>query len=68
MFQIKGETRVDYFHLLCTKCGEAVTVESFRWVGGVPQIKVSCKTCKASGDFKLPVPTWISALPPSAVE
>jgi ribosomal protein S27E len=65
MLEIKGETRTDYLHLLCGKCGNAVTVESFRWVGGVPQMRATCEHCKQSADLKLTVPTWIKALPPS---
>lgn len=66
MVRIKGETHVDYFTITCVSCGNPVAIERYRWVGGVPQIDVSCSTCKEHAEFKLPVQNWIKALPPES--
>ncbi len=62
MFQLKGETRGEYFHVECEKCSNAVHLTDLRWVGGVPQVKAECKKCGV-GDFKLHMPTWIDVVP-----
>jgi NAD-dependent SIR2 family protein deacetylase len=63
MFQIKGETRESYFHVDCAKCGKAVSLSNFRWVGGVPQVIARCDECKQEYDFKLWMPTWAAVAP-----
>ena len=59
MLTIKGETRGDYFHMECEKCGESVSLKNLRWVGGVPQVEVTCSECEEHNDLKLHPPTWI---------
>ena len=63
MLKIKGETRGEYFHLGCEKCGESVSLKNLRWVGGVPQVEVTCSKCEEHDDIKLWTPTWISIVP-----
>ncbi len=63
MLKIKGEIRVDYFHLECENCGEWVRVENLRWVGGVPQVEVTCSKCEEHDDLKLHPPTWAKIVP-----
>jgi DnaJ-class molecular chaperone len=60
MLSLKGETRVEYFHVECDACGHYVILRNLRWVGGVPQIEATCKECNESGDFKLHPPTWLT--------
>ena len=49
---VKGETRVDYFHFLCGKCGEGLQVNLGR-DGLVPTITAKCSKCGQSGTLKL---------------
>ena len=58
MLIIKGETRVDYFHVLCEECGNHVRVEYKGFVGAVPEIEVACADCGESDKFKLMVGHW----------
>ncbi len=64
MLMIKGETRGDYFHMECEKCGEWVRLKNLRWVGGVPQVEIACSKCEEHDDLKLHPPTWIDIIPP----
>lgn len=52
MINLKGETRVDYFHFICGKCGEAVQVRLDK-DGAVPAITAKCDKCGQSGKLKL---------------
>jgi hypothetical protein len=52
MLKIKGETKVDYFHFLCTKCGEAVNGELGK-DGAVPTIDFKCRKCRQETTLKL---------------
>ena len=63
MIQIKGEIRGDYLHLECKACGEAVTLENLRWVGGVPQVVIVCSKCGERDDIKLWMSTWAKIVP-----
>ncbi len=58
MLRIEGETRVDYFHILCESCGDHVRVDYKGFVGGVPEIEASCPMCGESSRFKLMVGDW----------
>lgn len=62
MLILKGETRVDYFHLLCKDCGKHVSVTGLDWDNGVPQITAECSDCEETGSFKL-LPTWAAVVP-----
>ena len=61
--EISGRTGVEYFHIECEVCGEAVYLTNLRWVGGVPQVKAECRKCKKTGEFKLHMPTWGEIVP-----
>ena len=58
MLTIEGETRVDYFHVLCEQCSNHVRIDYKGFVGGVPEIEASCPNCEESGTFKLMVGDW----------
>ena len=45
MLNLTGETRVDYFHFLCEKCGKPVDVLLGK-DGSVPAIAASCRQCE----------------------
>lgn len=51
MINLKGETKVDYFHFICGKCGEAVEIR-LGTDGAVPTITATCK-CGEKGRLKL---------------
>ena len=57
MLRLKGETRAEYFHVLCEACGGAVVLSNLRWVGGVPQVEARCDKCEED-DLKLLPTTW----------
>ena len=57
-FRITGETRVDYFHVLCADCGGHVEVDYKGYVGGVPEIVVRCDSCDQETNFKLMAGRW----------
>ena len=59
MLTIKGETRDDYLRMECEKCREPVSLKNLQWVGGVPQVEVTCSKCEEHDDLKLHPPTWI---------
>ena len=64
MLSIKGETRGEYFHILCDKCGNNTYNEYLGfeteegYSDGVPHLKVTCKKCKSSSVFKLMPTDW----------
>jgi len=64
MPNIKGETRGEYFHILCEKCGSNIYNEYLGfetgdgYSDGVPHLKVMCKECNSSKIFKLMPTDW----------
>ena len=64
MLRIKGEIRGEYLHLECEKWGGSVGLKNLRWVGGVPQVEVTCSKCEEHDELKLHPPTWIDIVPP----
>lgn len=52
MLTIKGETRVDYLHLLCEKCGSAVHGRTGT-DGAIATITFTCDTCERTDTLKL---------------
>lgn len=64
MLKIKGETRGEYFHILCEECGnntynEYLGFETEKgYSDGVPHLKATCKVCKSSWVFKLMPMDW----------
>lgn len=64
MLQIKGETRGEYFHIICEKCGNSTYNEYFGfeteegYASGVPHLKSTCKKCKKSWVFNLMPEDW----------
>jgi DNA-directed RNA polymerase subunit RPC12/RpoP len=52
MLQVKGVTRVDYFHFVCAKCDETLRV-LLGSEGLVPKIVVECDSCGERGTMKL---------------
>jgi len=63
MLRIKGETRMEYFQVLCEDCGGWVRLTNARWVGGVPEVEAKCSKCGTSGNFKLHPPSWMDLIP-----
>ena len=51
MLNLKGETKVDYFHFICGRCGEAVEAR-LGTDGAVPTITITCR-CGQTGTLKL---------------
>jgi len=64
MLHIKGETRGEYFHILCEQCGNNTYNEYFGfetekgYSDGVPHLKATCNACKTSWVFKLMPTDW----------
>jgi len=64
MLRIKGETRGEYFHILCDNCGNNTYNEYFGfetekgYSDGVPHLKSTCEQCKSSRVFKLMPMDW----------
>jgi NAD-dependent SIR2 family protein deacetylase len=64
MLQIKGETRGEYFHIICEKCGDSTHNEYFGfeteegYPDGVPHLKSTCKKCNSSRVFNLMLDKW----------
>lgn len=56
--EIRGHTRVEYFHVECDSCGHFIVLSELRWVGGVPEIKAECEGCRRKSSFKLHPLTW----------
>lgn len=63
MLMLNGDTRGEYLHIECVKCGEHVQIFSLGWVGGVPEMEVNCRNCDESGSLKLNATAWIEAIP-----
>lgn len=61
--QIHGETRVDYFHVLCSTCGTHVEITEIRWAGGVPEMLFACPRCQTRDSLKLMPAKWYNAIP-----
>ena len=57
IMRIRGETRLDYFWIVCEECNKDVTVETLDWDNGVPQIKFNCEECGPSS-LKLHLSQW----------
>lgn len=53
MFEVRGETKVDYFHFICTKCEGPVDVRLGPKDGSVATISAECDKCGEHGTFKL---------------
>ena len=49
--RLSGETRNDYFWIVCQDCGEHVRVRGFGWDGGVPKVVYECESdgCRKRG-------------------
>jgi hypothetical protein len=62
MLMLRGETRVDYFQVLCAACGSRVSITYLGW-SGVPAIRAHCDKCRESAEFKLDPTVW-ATLPP----
>lgn len=66
MLSIKGETRGEYFHILCEKCGNNTYNEYLGFAtkkgysDGVAHLNVKCKKCKNSRMFKLMPFDWVA--------
>ena len=64
MLSIRGETRGEYFHILCDKCGDNTFNEYLGfetekgYSDGVPHLKVTCQKCNSSNVFKLMPMDW----------
>jgi hypothetical protein len=43
----------DYFHVVCTKCGEACELDFRGYNGAIPQVEISCPKCGSPGSKKL---------------
>ena len=52
-FEIRGVTKVDYFHFECMKCKGPVDVGLGLTDGSVATIFAECDKCGESGMFKL---------------
>lgn len=50
--KVRGETRVDYFHFVCTKCGDSMSGR-LGDDGAVSTIAVKCDKCGAKAEVKL---------------
>jgi hypothetical protein len=64
--KVKGEIRVDYFHLECGECSgphNHLRLSKARWVGGVPQVVMTCPNCGATDDVKLHPTAWMDVIP-----
>ena len=62
MLRIRGETRVDYFWIVCEACGEHVTVKALSWDNGVPQIEFECEACEERDKLKLQGQHWLDVI------
>ena len=56
--RIVGETSIDYFRVLCEKCGSQVRMEYLGWDPAMPHFKATCPTCEESAEFKVHVGEW----------
>jgi hypothetical protein len=43
----------DYFHVVCTKCGEACEMDFKGTSGAIPEIEITCPKCGSTGQRKL---------------
>ena len=50
--KVRGEARVDYFHFICTKCGDSMSGR-LGDDGGVETISVKCDKCGNADELKL---------------
>lgn len=61
---IKGEVRGEYFHIICEKCEGITHNEYFKFKNskgipnGVSHLKVTCKNCGTSEEFKIMPTDW----------
>lgn len=64
MLRITGNTRGEYFHILCEECGSNTYNEYLGfeteegYSDGVPHLKVTCKECARTEVFKLMPTDW----------
>ncbi|MFN2399129.1 MAG: hypothetical protein ABR543_10900 [Gemmatimonadaceae bacterium] len=59
MFTVSGKGHDEYFNIICDKCNGLVQVKSSGWHGGVPEVEMTCTTCKTRAQFKVPLKQWI---------
>lgn len=52
MLDVKGVTKVDYFHFLCGDCG-ATLAAVLGNDGAVPTVTVTCRACSKTDTLKL---------------
>jgi predicted nucleic-acid-binding Zn-ribbon protein len=60
---IIGKTNIDYFVILCEKCGSTTKNEYLGTDPMMPRFKATCPKCGNLGAFKLDAIDW-SGLPP----
>jgi hypothetical protein len=60
---IIGKTNIDYFVILCEKCGSTTKNEYLGTDPMMPRFKATCPKCGDLGAFKLDAIDW-SGLPP----
>jgi hypothetical protein len=53
MLRVRGETREEYFAVLCARCNAPVKMEYMGWDPTVPQFKVTCPGCGQSNVLKV---------------
>ena len=63
MLRIRGETRDDYFTVLCARCNAPVKMEYLGWDPQVPQFKATCPGCGQGNVLKV-APAMMPGLPP----
>jgi predicted nucleic-acid-binding Zn-ribbon protein len=60
---IIGKTNIDYFVILCEKCGSTTKNQYLGTDPMMPRFKATCPKCGDLGAFKLDAIDW-SGLPP----
>lgn len=55
---IRGETHIDYFNIICEKCGGHTKNEYLGWDPSVPHFKVICEKCGTEDTYKFQGPMW----------
>jgi hypothetical protein len=57
VLRLRGEERADYFFVVCTECGEHVSIKLRPGVG-VPVLEASCQRCRTQTEQKLMPGKW----------
>jgi hypothetical protein len=57
VLRLRGEERADYFFVVCTECGEHVSIKLRPGVGA-PVLEASCQRCRTQTEQKLMPGKW----------